>query len=137
MALQSDGVVKAWGNNNQGQTRIYEAAAGKVHEAVAAAGNYSFLLRDDDMLISWGGGDWFEPGIPRYHYRQPDSNDFVAIAAGTDHIMALTFDGKVFDWDWPLGDFPFDYFSRPVPPDVVFIEDIDAGYDFSLALKAP
>jgi len=88
LALQSDGVVKAWGNNNQGQTRIYEAAAGKVHEAVAAAGNYSFLLRDDDMLISWGGGDWFEPGIPRYHYRQPDSNDFVAIAAGTDHIMA-------------------------------------------------
>jgi len=112
LALQSDGVVKAWGNNTQGQTRIYEAAAGKVHEAVAAGGNYSFLLRDDD-------------------------NDFVDIAAGTDHIMALTSDGKVFDWDWPFGDFPFDYFSMAVPSDVVFIEDIDGGYDFSVALRLP
>jgi len=137
LALQSDGVVKAWGNNNQGQTRIYEAAAGKVHDAVAAGGNYSFLLRDDDMLISWGGGDWLEPDMPRYHYRQVDSNDFVDIAAGTDHIMALTSDGKVFDWDWPFGDFPFDYFSMAVPPDVVFIEDIDGGYDFSVALRLP
>ncbi len=137
LALQSDGTVKAWGNNNQGQTSIYDGAAGEVHVAVAAGYNYSFLLRDDDVLISWGGGDWLESDIPRYHYRQPDSNDFVAIAAGTDHIMVLTSDGKVFDWDWPFGDFPFDYFSRPVPPDVVFIEDIDAGYDFSVALRLP
>jgi hypothetical protein len=137
LALQSDGVVKAWGNNNQGQTRIYEAAAGKMHQAVAAGGNYSFLLRDDDVLISWGGGDWLEPGIPRYHYRQADGNDFTIIAAGTDHIMALTSDGKLFDWNWPYGNFPFDYFSRPVPLDVVFIEDVDAGYDFSVALRLP
>ena len=137
LALQSDGVVKAWGNNNDGQTRIYDGAAGKVHKAVAAGYNYSFLLRDDDMLISWGGGDWLEPGIPRYHYRQPDSNDFIAIAAGTDHILGLTSDGRAFDWDWPFGDFPFDYFSRTVPDDIVFIDDISAGYDFSLSLKAP
>jgi hypothetical protein len=137
LALQSDGAVKAWGNNNQGQTRIYEGASGKVHEAVAAGGNYSFLLRDDDVLISWGGGDWLSPGIPRYHYRQADGNDFAIIAAGSDHITAMTSDGAVFDWDWPYGDFPFDYFSRAVPPDVVFIEDVDAGYDFSVSLRLP
>jgi hypothetical protein len=137
LALQSDGVVKAWGDNSQGQTSIYGGAAGKVHTGVAAAAYYSFLMRDDDMLISWGGDDWIEPGFPRYHYRQPDSNDFVAIAAGTDHIVALTCDGKAFDWDWPVGDFPFDYFARTVPADVVFTEDIDAGYDFSIALRLP
>jgi hypothetical protein len=137
LALQSDGVVKAWGNNNQGQTRIYEGAAGKVHNGVAAGGNYSFLLRDDDVLISWGGGDWISPGVPRYHYRYADGNDFTVIAAGSDHIMALTSDGKVFDWDWPVGTPGFDSFSRPVPPDVVFTEDIDGGYDFSAALRLP
>ncbi len=137
LALQSDGVVKAWGNNNNGQTTIYGGAAGKVHEAVAAGGNYCFLLRDDDVLISWGGGDWISPGVPRYHYRYADGNDFTFIAAGTDHIMALTSDGRAFDWDWPDGDFPFDYFDRPVPSDVVFVEDIDGGYDFSVALRLP
>jgi hypothetical protein len=137
LALQSDGVVKAWGNNNQGQTTIYGSAAGKVHTAVAAGGNYSFLLRDDDVLISWGGGDWLEPGIPRYHYRYADGNDFTVIAAGSDHIMALTYDGKAFDWDWPYGDYPFDYFDRPIPPDVVFVGDIDGGYDFSVSLRLP
>lgn len=136
LALQSDGTVKAWGNNNLGQTRIYDGA-GNDHEAVAACANYNLLLRGDDMLISWGGGDWLEPGIPRYHYRQPDSNDFVAIAAGTDHIMALTSDGKVFAWEWPDGDYPFDYFSIPVPEGIVFTDDIAAGYKFSLSLKAP
>ncbi len=137
LAVQSDGVVKAWGNNNHGQTRIYGGAAGKVHTAVAAGENYSFLMRDDDMLISWGGGDWIQPDIPRYHYRQPDSNDFVAIAAGSDHIVAFTCDGKAFDWDWPFGDFPFDYFERPAPPEAVYIDDIDAGYDFGIALRLP
>ncbi|MFA5238140.1 MAG: hypothetical protein WC476_00335 [Phycisphaerae bacterium] len=137
LALQSDGVVKAWGSNNFGQTRIYDAAAGKVHEAVAAGGNYSFLLRDDDVLISWGGGDWLYGSMPRYHYRYADGNDITVIAAGIDHIMALTSDGKAFDWDWPYGDFPFDYFDRTVPADVVFTDDIDGGYDFTAALQLP
>ena len=137
LALQSDGTVKAWGNNNNGQTQIYAGAVGKVHVAVAASANYSFLLRDDEVLIAWGGGDWLEPGIPRYHYRQPDSNDFIAIAAGTDHIMALTSNGKVFDWEWPTGDFSFDYFSIPVPDGVVFTDAVAAGYKFSLSLKVP
>lgn len=129
--------MKAWGDNSGGQTRIYAGAAGRVHEDVAAGYNYSFLLRDDDVLISWGGGDWYQPDLPRYHYRQADGNDFVIIAAGFDHIMALTSDGKVFDWDWPVGAPGFDTFSRPVPADVVFVEDIGCGYDFSASLKLP
>lgn len=137
LALQSDGTVRAWGSNNQGQTRIYDGAAGEVHVAVAACDYYSLLLRDDGMLIAWGGGDWLEPGIPRYHYRQPDGTDFVAIAAGWDHILALTSDGEILSWDWPQGDYSFDYFSRFVPNDLVFSEDISAGYDFSVALRLP
>jgi hypothetical protein len=135
LALQSDGVVKAWGSNYQGQTRIYDGAAGRIHIAIAACDYYSFLLRDDQMLISWGGDDWLEPGMPRYHYRQPDGTDFVAIAAGWDHILALTSDGRILSWYWPAGDYPFDYSSRTVPDGIVFTDDISAGYDFSLSLK--
>jgi len=139
LALQSDGSVKAWGNNAQGQTQIYHSAPGEVLVAVAACANYSFLLRDDQMLITWGGGDWLDEQqqIPRYHYRQSDGTDFVAIAAGWDHILALTSDGEILSWRWPNGDYPFDYFSRTVPSGIVFIDDISAGYDFSLSLKAP
>jgi len=106
--------------------------AGNDHEAVAAADNYNFLLLSDDMLITWGGDDWLEPGIPDYHYRQPDENDFVAIAAGTLHILALTADGQILSWGWDDYDSP----PYPVPEGIVFTQDIAAGYKFSLALKA-
>jgi len=131
LALQSDGAIRAWGSNEMGQTRIY-MFAGDDHEAVAAADNYNFLLLLDDMLITWGGGDWYEPGIPDYHYRQPDENDFVAIAAGTLHILALTADGRILSWGWDDYDPP----PYPVPLGIVFTKDIAAGYNFSLALKA-
>jgi len=137
LALQSDGTVRAWGSNNQGQTRVYDGAASEVHVAVAACANYNLLLRDDEMLIAWGGGDWLEPGIPRYHYRQPDGTDFVAIAAGWEHILALTSDGEILSWDWPQGNYPFDYFSRFVPDDLVFTDDVSASYDFSVVLGLP
>ncbi len=131
LALQSDGTIRAWGSNEMGQTRIY-MFAGNDHEAVAAADNYNFLLLSDDMLITWGGDDWLEPGIPDYHYRQPDENDFVAIAAGTLHILALTADGQILSWGWDDYDSP----PYPVPEGIVFTQDIAAGYKFSLALKA-
>jgi hypothetical protein len=138
LALQSDGSVKAWGNNAQGQTQIYPSAPGEVLVAVAACDYYSFLLRDDKMLITWGGNDRKPDGTPRYHYRQPDGTDFVAIAAGWKHILSLTSDGRILSWSWPTGgDFDFDYFSRDVPDDIVFTDDISAGYDFSLSLKVP
>jgi hypothetical protein len=137
LALQSDGTVKAWGSNAMGQTRIYDGAAGEVYVAIAACFNYNLLLRDDGMLISWGNDDWADPDTPRYHCRQPDGTEFVTITAGSDHILALTSDGAILAWDWPNGDFPFDYFSATVPEGIVFTDDIAAGYKFSLGLKAP
>jgi len=137
LALQSDGRVKAWGDNGLGQTRIYDGAGGQVHLAIATCFNYNLLLRDDGVLISWGGGDWLEPGIPRYHYRQADGTEFVALAAGWDHLLALTSAGAILAWDWPEGALPFDYFLRTVPQGIVFTDAVAAGNRFGLALKAP
>jgi hypothetical protein len=136
VALQSNRVPRAWGNNNQGQTRFYTGISGIAQ--VAACDNYSMVLRDDGWITTWGNSDWVTPNVlPRYHHRQADGTDFVAVAAGWDHILALTSDGEILSWNWPMGDYPFESFSRTVPEDIVFTEDISAGYDFSLALKAP
>jgi len=131
LALQSDGTIRAWGSNNMGQTRIYLGASND-HEAVAAADDYNFLLLTDDMLVTWGGGDWLEPGMPDYHYRQPDEHDFVAIAAGGYHILALTRDGQILSWGWNDYNPP----PYPVPEGITFTKDVAAGWKFSVALKA-
>ncbi len=130
LALQSDGTVRAWGSNSMGQTRIYQGA-GNDHEAVAAGGDYNFLLLTDDMLVTWGGGDFIEPGIPDYHYRQPDEHDFVAIAAGAYHILALTRDSQILSWGYDDYDPP----PYPVPEAIVFTRDIAAGWKFSVSLQ--
>jgi hypothetical protein len=130
LALQSDGTVKAWGSNNMGQTRIYEGA-GNDHEAIAAGGDYNFLLLTDDSLVYWGGGDWYQPGIPNYHWRM-DGNDYVAIAAGGFHIAALTNDGQILSWGYNnYGSPPY-----PVPTGISFVKDLAAGWKFTVALKA-
>jgi hypothetical protein len=131
LALQSDGTIRAWGSDSMGQTIIYYGAEDD-HEAVAAGGDYNFLLLEDDMLITWGGGDFVEPGRPDYHYRQPDEHDFVAIAAGGYHILALTADGQILSWGYNDYDPPL----YSVPEGIVFTRDVAAGWKFSVALKA-
>ncbi|MFA5553087.1 MAG: hypothetical protein WDA68_00820 [Phycisphaerae bacterium] len=130
LALQSDGRIKAWGSNNNGQTRIY-AGAGNNHQAIAAAEDYNFLLRTDGMLVSWGGGDWLEPGIPNYYYRQPDGHNFIVIAVGGAHILALTDNGEILSWGYNNFNPP----QYPVPSAITFTKDIAAGWRFSVSLK--
>jgi hypothetical protein len=130
LGLQSDGTVRAWGSNTMGQTRIY-SGAGNDHKAVAAGGNYSFLLLTDNSLVYWGGGDWYQPGIPNYHWRM-DGNNYIAIAAGGFHIAALTNDGRILSWGYNNYDPP----PYPVPSGVTFVKDLVAGWKFTVALKS-
>ncbi|MHC4489196.1 MAG: RCC1 domain-containing protein, partial [Planctomycetota bacterium] len=153
LALQSNSKVKAWGDNTYGQADYY---TNDDIIAIDACGYYNLLLRKEYTgtyeytLISWGNNDWlfwpnppFDPGQIRYHYRLWDGTVFDAIAAGWDHFIALTADGEIWAWDWPYGN-PLYYsydddFKRVgwVPSGIIFTDNISAGYEFCLALKAP
>jgi alpha-tubulin suppressor-like RCC1 family protein len=58
----------------------------------------------------------------------PDGNDFVAIAAGGEHSLALKADGSIVGWgnNWA---------GQATPPDGNDFIAIAAGYDFSLAIR--
>ncbi|MEX2173601.1 MAG: hypothetical protein WD872_04515 [Pirellulaceae bacterium] len=87
LALRSDGSVVGWGSNNAGQTTV---PAG-TYKAIAAAENYSLAVRMDGTLAGWG--DTFYGAT-----QVPSGSDFVAVAAGHFHGIALRSDGSVTVW---------------------------------------
>jgi pimeloyl-ACP methyl ester carboxylesterase len=120
LALKKDGTVWAWGNNQFGQLGNGETGTSNTVpmqvknsdgqgyltdvKAVAAGNNYSMVLKDDGTVWIWGFNG---SGI-----RGTDNNSnnlllpnkvkylslIVAIAAGKNHSLALTSEGKVFAW---------------------------------------
>jgi alpha-tubulin suppressor-like RCC1 family protein len=79
-------------------------------------------LKSDGSIVGWG---------QNYHGQAspPDGNDFVAIAAGSSHSLALRFDGSIVSWGYnDNGEF--------TPPDGNDYVAIAAGGSQSLALKS-
>ena len=81
VAVNADGSVVAWGNNNYGQTNV---PPGLSEVVTAAAGFlYSVALRRDGTVVVWGP----EAGMPIV---PPGLSRVQAIACGERHIAALT-----------------------------------------------
>ena len=72
-------------------------------------------------IVGWGGNEYGEA-------TPPEGNDFVAIAAGDGHSLALKSDGSIVGW----GD---DRYGHATPPDGNDFVDIAAGRLYCLALK--
>jgi len=122
LALDSDGKVYAWGNNDHGQlgddstTTRSEAVAvdrsgalsGKVIKAVAAGEGHSLVLTEDGKLYAWGNNTDGQLGngttVDRHVPGEVDMSGALsgktvsAIASGAATCMALTSRGKVFGW---------------------------------------
>jgi len=124
LALCADGTAVAWRDNTFGQlgnnsTTQYNAPvvvntngvlAGKMVVAVAAGFAHSLALCSDGTLAAWGDNSYGQLGTGN----NPPSLVPVAvnragvlagktingIAAGSDHCLALTSDGKVVAWGW-------------------------------------
>jgi len=164
LALRSDGTVWAWGFNGQGNLGINNTATYKntpvqvlsLSDAIsiAAKNNQSFALKSDGTVWAWGanasgqlGNDSTTSQPLPVQVKQSvggiisDLMDVVAIAAGTNHTLALKANGTVWAW----GDNASGQLGNGTLADqhtaiqVVSLSDavaISAGGAHSLAMKA-
>lgn len=114
LALLKDGSVKAWGDNRFGQlgdgtveTRKRPVAVRGIANAIAIAsgGSFSAALLADGTVMTWGWGSG-GLGWPGFKYQSanpvptpvPDVIGMVAIACGSQHMLALAGNGRVVAW---------------------------------------
>ena len=120
LALESDGTVVAWGNNDYGQTSI---PSGLSDVVAIAAGDYSSLaLKSDGTVVGWGLG---APAA--------GLSGIVAISVNGSHNMVLKSDGTIVEWGGgPLTIGPT---YIPIPPGLTGVAAIAPGGSHSLVLK--
>lgn len=152
------GTVWAWGHNFFGQvgdgTNVQRTTPVQVDDLmsvvdVGAGNNYSIALKSDGTVWSWGNNEHGQLGIgaaaPASVNRPmkiPSLSSVTAIAAGTDHVLALKSDGTVWVWgDNSLGELGLgttDFAPHPIPaqvPGLSGIVRIIAGSYVSYAVK--
>jgi hypothetical protein len=115
LALLNDGSVKSWGDNQYGQlgdgtlqNRAHPVTVSGITNAVAVAAgglDYSAALLADGTVMTWGWGNGAF-GRPEITSRSANPNPMpvpgvsgaIAIAAGGQHMLALTGTGRVIAW---------------------------------------
>ena len=114
--------IKAWGNNQFGQTEVPIAATNAI--GIAAGGYHSLGLRADGRVIAWGHNYDGQCDVPS------TLTNALALAAGAYHSLALTADGRVIAWGANYNG------QATVPSGLSNIVAIAAGSRHSLALRA-
>ena len=162
LALMSNGKVRSWGNNTNGQLGNNSVVAGFSPVAVlditglaefggvadiSAGINHSLALKNDGSVWAWGYNNVGQLGngtITQSLLPVPVSTlgDVVSIAAGSDHSLALKRDGTVWAWGvndmGQLGNMTTINTNSSKPTQVyglIGVTSIAAGSGFSLALK--
>ena len=157
LAIESNGTVWAWGENNFGQlgngttTQGATSAPGQVLSlsgvASVAAGDYhSLALTTSGTVWAWGynasgqlgNGTTTSSSVP---VQVSNLTGAVAVAGGTGHSLALRSDGTVWAWGdngyGQLGNGTTSSSSVPVQvSNLTGVVSIAAGGDHSLALKS-
>lgn len=118
LALDSRGVVWAWGLNADGQLGLGNFSnmvvalqltfpAGTVITAIAGGGFYSLALDSAGNVWAWGSNHRGQLGISSFDANRntpvkltlfPANTRIVAIAAGGEHSLALDSGGNLFAW---------------------------------------
>jgi alpha-tubulin suppressor-like RCC1 family protein len=134
VALKSDGSLWAWGDNTYGELglgdmswRTNPTQVGSDTDWVAVAGGreHTLALKSDGTLWAWGRndaggqlglGDTTDRLIPT---QVGTENDWVTVACGAFHTVALKSDGSLWAWGdnthGQLGQGGSDYTSHPSP----------------------
>ncbi len=161
LALKSDGSVKSWGYNLQGQvgnndTNMFELTPETVVDTggtgflngvvdVEAGYYFSAALKVDGTVWTWGDnnfgqlGDDNKPNDSLFPVQVSVINSIVDIETGYHHTLALRADGTVWAWGYnyygQLGDETNINKNSPVQvSELSGIVDIAAGSYHSLAL---
>lgn len=156
IALQSDGTVWAWGQNNRGQLGVGWPRPGEADDlypapvsvelddivSVAAAGYAAFALDSSGTVWAWGDNQQFQlatgdnqsRGVPEPVAGLPPID---SIWPASDHVHAVDTDGDV--WVWGAGGWHFGLptaDSRPTPslvPEFSTMETLGLTYYSSSA----
>lgn len=158
LAVGSDGTTWAWGTNLHGELGI-GTSDGYLHSAarrvvgltgvaaIAGGGSHSLALKADGTVWAWGDngtgqlGDGTSGNLRTTPVQVSALNDVIAIAAGSDHSLALKADGTVWAWgyngDGRLGDGTTTDRITPVQvPGLTGVVNVAAGPYHSLAVKS-
>lgn len=119
LALKADGSVSAWGYNRDGQlgngnttnssTPVKVAGLNRI-KAIAAGSAHSAVLDNDGAIMAWGSNlnGTLGTGVVDSELNDVEAptvlgalGGVTAVAAGTDHALALKSDGTV--WAWGAG----------------------------------
>lgn len=119
IALRRDGLLYGWGANptgnlGNGTTNNSPApvqVSGSGYTAIVAGGLHCLALKKDGSLWTWGyngegelgngsTGNLFVPTQITLTSPTSSNNDWVAIAAGSNHSLAIKVDGSLWAWGW-------------------------------------
>lgn len=168
LALRSDGTVWAWGSNQYGELGVPQSGtcsafcsatpvqvtglAGlgflKNVKAIAAGNDFSVAVLNTGIVVAWGYNGYGQLGRGTTDSNLNDIpvavhtiTNAVSIAASTNHVLALTKDGRVFAWGDDYygqtgdGTFNTDTSSPVVVATLPTARAIAAGDLFSLAVS--
>ncbi len=98
LALKTDGTVRAWGWNTNGQAAVPAQLHGVVQ--IAAGAYHNLALKHNGRVVAWGGNEHGQTTVP-LQVGDPSDPAFtgaVEIAAGRAHSLALLPDETVLGW---------------------------------------
>jgi hypothetical protein len=123
----SDGMLRAWGRNDSGQSDIPVGLSSIV--AISAGTAHNVVLRADGTVVSWGLNTNCQTNVPA------GLSNVVAIACGGWHNLALKSNGTVVAWGAGQGTNTYvDWGQNIVPPGLSNVVQVAAGAVNSLAL---